>query len=130
MVRFRISDSVEERRSWHSWSRRTDIGRQLAQSAGELRLVRNRPSHQSITPQAPVAVLTVNGITDVTPLARLNIANPSTCSVGKERGRTAVASLDVHFLAGLWDLMVPEHTRCQVHLEGSFRILPHWPLPR
>lgn len=129
-MRFRISDSVEERRSRHSWSRRTDVGRQLVGSVGELRLVRNRAFGQCITPQAPVAVLMVNGITDVTPLARLNIAKPSRCSVGKERGHTAVASLDVHFLARLWDLTVPEHTRCQVHLEGSFRILPHWPSPR
>ncbi len=129
-MRFQIPDCVEERRSRRSWSRRTDVGRQLAQSARELRLIRNRLFDQSITPRAPVSVLTVNGITDVTPLARLTIAKPSPCSVGKERGRTAVASLDVHFLARLWDLTVPEHTRCQVHLEGSFRILPHWPLPR
>ncbi|MER5409017.1 hypothetical protein [Streptomyces sp. NPDC002769] len=128
LVHFRISDNVEEHRSRRSWSRRTDVGRQLAGSAGELRLVRFRPVDQSVTSRASIAVLTINGITDVAPLARLDVADPFPCAVGMERGRAAPAGFDVHFVARLWDLAFPERTRCQVHLEGSFRVLPHWPL--
>lgn len=129
-MRFRIADGVEEHRSRYSWPFRTDDGRQLVGYAGELRLVRNRPLGRSSTLRTPVAVLTINGITDVTSLACLDVADPSPYSVGMGRGTTAVASLDVHFVARLWDLAVPEHTRCQVHLEGLFHVLPHWPLPR
>ncbi|QFZ72971.1 hypothetical protein GFH48_06585 [Streptomyces fagopyri] len=123
LVRFQIAESIERRRSW---SRRTEPGSQLAGSAGELRLVRHRIAH-SRAPRLPLAVLTLNGITDVTPLARLSIANPFLVSVGSERGRAAAADLDVHFLGRLWDLAVAERTRCQLHLEGSFSVLPHWP---
>lgn len=128
LVRFRISDNVEEHRSWRSRSRHTDAGRQLAGSTGQLRLARYRPVDQSVTSRAPVAILTINGITDVASLARLDVANPFPCDVGTERGRAAPAGLDVHFVARLWDLAFPGRTRCQVHLEGSFRVLPHWPL--
>ncbi|MFF3563665.1 hypothetical protein ACFYXS_26805 [Streptomyces sp. NPDC002574] len=130
LMRFQFPDVVEARRSRRPWRRRTDVGRQLAGSGGELRLVRGRTSDDSITPQAVIAMLTLNGITDVAPLLRLSIAEPLPYTAGSERGQAAAVGLDVHFFAGLWGLAVPARTRCRVHLEGPVRLLPDWPVPR
>ncbi|MFJ5215740.1 hypothetical protein ACIP98_13565 [Streptomyces sp. NPDC088354] len=129
LVRFRFPDVAEARRPRRPWRRRTDVGRQLAGSGGELRLVGGRTSDDTTT-QALIAMLTLNGITDVAPLLRLSIAEPLPYTAGRARGRAAAVGLDVHFLAGLWGLAVPPHTRCRVHLEGPARLLPDWPVPR
>ncbi|MFF3057390.1 hypothetical protein [Streptomyces sp. NPDC057909] len=130
LVRFRISDAGEASRSRRSWWRRADLGRQLAGSVGELRLVRTCPDDETGTCQALIATLTLNGITDAVTLVRLNIGGPFPSIARKESGHVAAVSIDVRFFAGLWDLAIPEHMRCQVHLEGLVRLMPDWPMSR
>ena len=134
LVRFRMSDADEagcSRRSWsRSWWRRTDVEHQLVGSEGQLRLVRNRAPSESGTHQALIAMLTLNGITDAAPLIRLGIAGPFPYVAGRKPGDTAGLGVDVHFLAGLWGLALPQRARCRVHLEGPVRLLPDWPTPR
>ncbi|MFJ4849264.1 MULTISPECIES: hypothetical protein [unclassified Streptomyces] len=115
LVRFRVSDADEAGPSRRSWWKRTDLGRQLAGSAGELRLVPSTLGGSG-THQPLIALLTLNGVTDTAPLVRLDLA-----------GRLGV---DVHFYAGLWGLALPAHTRCRMHLEGPVRLLPAWPAAR
>ncbi|MFD8079424.1 hypothetical protein ACFV3E_43190 [Streptomyces sp. NPDC059718] len=117
LVRFRIPGADEAGGLW----RRTDLGRQLAGSGGEVRLV--RPYDDTGTRRALIAMLTLNGITDVAALVRLDIA-------GRGPGRDVTVGVDVRFLAELWDLALPEHTRCRVHLEGRVREMPGRPMPR
>lgn len=130
LVRFRIPGVDEAGPSRRSRWRRTDLGHQLAGSEGELRLIRSRPRTESAIQRAPIAMLTLNGITDAAPPIRLDIAGPSPAVAGEQRGRTAGLGVDVHFFAGLWDLALPEHTRRRLHLEGPVRVLPDWPTAR
>ncbi|MGI5134073.1 MULTISPECIES: hypothetical protein [unclassified Streptomyces] len=130
LMRFRIADADEAGHSRRSWGRRTDVGHQLAGSEGELRLVRNCPRGESGTHQAPIAMLTLNGITDAAPLIRLAIADHFPYVAGREPGHTAGVGVDVYFLAGFWGLDLPERARCRMHLEGPIRLLPDWPTPR
>ncbi|MDX2701369.1 phosphatase PAP2 family protein [Streptomyces sp. PA03-6a] len=125
LVRFRIPDAVEDGRPRRSWWPRTDVGRHLAGSTGELRLVRNHRHDGTTAPQALIAVLTLNGITDVVPLVRFDIADTLPHVADADSGRAA--AVDVHFFAGLWDLPIPARTKCRVHLEGPARLLPDWP---
>ncbi|MFF3462408.1 phosphatase PAP2 family protein [Streptomyces sp. NPDC002619] len=130
LLRFRISDASEAGRSRRSWWRRADLGHQLAGSDGELRLVRTYPDDETGTCQALSATLTLNGITDAVTLLRLNVVGPFSSIAGKESGHVVAVGIDVRFFAGLWDLAIAEHTRCQVHLEGQVRLVPDWPMPR
>ncbi|MFD9001488.1 hypothetical protein ACFV0T_11045 [Streptomyces sp. NPDC059582] len=75
-------------------------------------------------------MLTLNGITDIATLIRLNVGAPFPLIAGKKMGHVAAVGVDVRFLAGLWDLAVPGRTRCQLHLEGLVRLMPDWPVPR
>lgn len=54
LVRFRIPDADEAGGSWRQSWRRTDLGRQLARSGGELRLV--RPCDDTGTRRALIAM--------------------------------------------------------------------------
>ncbi|MEU4097839.1 hypothetical protein [Streptomyces sp. NPDC026673] len=128
LVRFRISDDGEAGRSRRPSWRRTDLGRQLAGSGGELRLV--HPYDGTGTRRALIPMLTLNGITDVAALGRLSVVGPFPSVAGRGSGHAATLGVDVRFLAGLWGLAVPEHTRCHVHLEGRVRVMPDWPMPR
>ncbi|MFF7216903.1 hypothetical protein ACFZAU_41400 [Streptomyces sp. NPDC008238] len=130
LVRFHIPDADEAGHLRRSWRRRTDMGHQLAGSGGELRLVRNCPQGESGSGQALIALLTLNGITDVVPLIRLDLASPFPYPTGGERGPTTGVGVDVEFLAGLWNLPLPGRARCRVHLEGSAQLLPDWPMPQ
>ncbi|WP_377267623.1 hypothetical protein [Peterkaempfera sp. SMS 1(5)a] len=128
LVRFRVSDTVEQRRPRSSW--RTEVGRQLAGSGGELRLVRNYAGARATThDDALIAILTLNGITDAAPLARLDISDPLPYVAGSASGHAAAVGVDIHFFAGLWNLAMPARTRCRVHLEAPLRLLPDWPVP-
>ncbi|MDX2707588.1 hypothetical protein PV350_32790 [Streptomyces sp. PA03-6a] len=121
LVRFRIPGADEGGGSRRlSWGR-TDLGRQLAGSGGELRLV--RPHDDTGTRRALIVMLTLNGITDAAALVRLDIA-------GRGPGRAVTVGVDVRFLAGLWDLAAPEHTWCRLHLEAQVREMPGRPMPR
>ncbi|MFG3590324.1 hypothetical protein [Streptomyces sp. NPDC047990] len=130
VVRFRIPDFVEERRPGPARSHQADLRRQLAGSTGQLRLVGGRSAARGTAPRSSLAVLTINGITDIASLARLDVADPFPCPVGDGQGHAAATRLDVHFVARLWNMAVPERTRCQVHLEGPFRVLWHGPSGR
>ncbi|MFG2476339.1 hypothetical protein [Streptomyces fagopyri] len=77
-----------------------------------------------------MAVLTLNGITDVVPLVRLSIVGPIPYVAGSEQGHAAAVAIDLRFSAGLWGLAVAEGTRCRVHLEVLARLLPDWPTQR
>jgi hypothetical protein len=74
-------------------------------------------------------MLTLNGITDAATVVGLNIGSPFPSIAGKESGRVAAVGVDVRFFADLWDLAVPERTRCRLHLEGLVRLMPDWPMP-
>ncbi|MFE2585520.1 hypothetical protein [Streptomyces sp. NPDC059378] len=130
LLRFRISDGDAAGGRRRSWWRQADLGRQLAGSGGQLRLVRNHLQDRTGTRRTLTAMLTLNGITGAVTLTRLNIVGPFPSIAGREPGQVAAVRVDVRFPAGLWDLAVPEHTRCQVHLEGLVRLLPVWPAPR
>ncbi|MFE2545708.1 hypothetical protein [Actinacidiphila glaucinigra] len=127
LVRFRISDAIEKGRPRRSWWPRTDVGRHLAGSTGELRLARNHGHDGTTAPQALIAMLTLNGITDVVPLVRLDIAYTLPHVADADSGRAAAIGVDVHFYAALWDLPITARTKCRLRLEGSARLLPDWP---
>ncbi|WP_405769462.1 hypothetical protein OG539_33370 [Actinacidiphila glaucinigra] len=127
VVRFRMSDGEETGRSRRSAWRRTEPARQLGGSGGELRLV--RPRDDTGVRWALIAMLTLNGVTDVAALVRLDVVGMSPPGAAQAPGRTATVGVDVRFWASLWNLAVPESTRCQVRLEGRVRVLPGWPVP-
>ncbi|MFE2546064.1 hypothetical protein [Actinacidiphila glaucinigra] len=132
VVRFRMSGGDDPGRPRRSAWRRTELGRQLGGSGGELRLV--RPRDDTGIRRALIAMLTLNGVTDVAALVRLDVAGMSAPGAGpgagQSTGHAVTVGVDVRFWAGLWNLAVPEGTRCQVYLEGRVRVLPDWPLPR
>ncbi|MGD1224118.1 hypothetical protein AB9Q10_37475 [Streptomyces krungchingensis] len=130
LLRFRTADADGPGRARPSWWRRPDLGHQLAGSRGELRLFRNDRSDATGTRPAPIAILTLNGITDAATLVRLNIGGTFLSITGKGAGRVADVDVDVRFSAGLWGLRLPEHTRCRVHLEGPARLISDWPMQR
>ncbi|MEU1542121.1 hypothetical protein ABZ461_29240 [Actinacidiphila glaucinigra] len=128
VVRFRMSDGDGTGRSRRPAWRRTELGRQLGGSGGELRLV--RPRDDAGIRRALIAMLTLNGVTDVAALVRLDVVGTPAPGAGQApAGRSATVGVDVRFWAGLWNLAVPESTRCQVYLEGRVRVLPGWPMP-
>ncbi|WP_345651150.1 hypothetical protein [Streptomyces siamensis] len=95
-----------------------------------MRLFRNDLSDGTGVRPAPIAILTLNGITDAATLVRLNIGGSYLSITGKGAGRVAAVDVDIRFSAGLWGLLVPEHTRCRVHLEGPAHLIPDWPMQR
>ncbi|MFI2304329.1 hypothetical protein ACH5AL_36705 [Actinacidiphila glaucinigra] len=127
VVRFRMSDGAETGRSRRPAWLRTELGRQLGGSGGELRLV--RPRDDTGIRRALIVMLTLNGVTDVAALVRLDVVGSPAPGAGQAPGRSATVGVDVRFWAGLWNLAVPQSTRCQVYLEGRVRVLPDWPLP-
>lgn len=130
LVRFSAPDTGNAVRARRSWRRRAPLERQLAQSGGELRLLRDRLADETGAGSSPLVVLTLNGVTDIATLERLNVGDPSPLIPGKKSGHVAAVGVDVRFLASLWGLAVPKHTRCRLHLEGLVRLRPDWPVPR